>query len=135
MPTVALCLLSLVLGAVAGGVFASRAYRAVMDRERTMADAQLTAWQQQAASLSARVDLLGRMLDERRAYDLKVTPPSMPEVAVGPADAPLATEYQRELAAIEDEEARSEFETLIRSAVQQHPNRPADAIIAEVFGG
>ncbi len=135
MLTFALCCLALVLGAIAGGLFASRSYRTVMDRERQMADAQLSAWQQQVQSLNARVELLGRMLDERRAYDLKVTPPPMPDVAVGPADAPLATEYQRELAAIEDEEARTEFEALIRAAIQQHPHRPADRIIAEVFGG
>jgi hypothetical protein len=135
MLTFALCCLALVLGAIAGGLFTSRAYRTVMDRERQMADAQLSAWQQHSASLSARADVLGRMLDERRAYDLKVTPPPMPDVAVGPSDAPLASEYQRELAAIEDEEARTEFEALIRSAIAQHPTRPADRIIAEVFGG
>jgi hypothetical protein len=106
-----------------------------MDRERQMADNQAECWASLLKSAETRAETLGRMLDERRAYDLKVTPPPMPDVAVGPSDAPLASEYQRELAAIEDEEARSEFEALIRSAMAQHPTRPADRIIAEVFGG
>ena len=133
--TVTLVTLAFLLGAVAGGVFASRAYRVVLDRERAMADRQVSAWQHQVTQLTGRNDLLGRMLDERRAYDLKVTPPLMPDVAVGPADTPLATEYLRELAAIEDVEARGEFETMIRAAMSEHPTRPADRIIAEVFGG
>ena len=135
MIALALLCVGLLAGFVGGSVFSTRAYRVVLDRERTMADAQSAAWAGQVKALAERAEHLGLMLDERRAYDLKVTPPPMGPVSVGPEDAPLESAYVKELAAVEDEEARQEFEVLIRSALKAHPERATQEIIAEVFGG
>lgn len=129
-----LCL-GLVLGLLAGGYFASASYRAVLDRERSQAATQLAVWEKGTLQLLDRNDQLGRMLDERRAYDLKVTPPPLPDALRSPADIPLDSAFTKELAGVEDEEARQEFEALIRSAVAADPARPAQDIIREVFSG
>lgn len=134
MIVAALCL-GLLAGFLGGSVFSTRAYRVVLDRERAMADAQSAAWQVQVHALTERAAHLGLMIDERRAYDMKVTPPPLPQATVGPDDAPLESAFTRELAAVEDEEARQEFEALIRAQLKEHPDRPAREIIAEVFGG
>lgn len=134
MIVAALCL-GLLAGFFGGAIFSTRAYRLVLDRERAMADAQVSAWAAQVKTLGERAEHLGLMLDERRAYDLRVTPPPMAPVSVGPEDAPLESAYVKELAAVEDEEARQEFEVLIRSALKAHPERATQEIIAEVFGG
>lgn len=134
MTLASLCL-GLVLGLLAGGYFASNAYRAVLDRERVQAAAQLAVWEKNALQLLERNDLLGRMLDERRAYDLKVTPPPLPDALKGPDEFALDSAFTRELAGVEDEEARQEFEALIRAAITANPGRPARDIITEVFGG
>ena len=133
--TLALLCLGCVLGLLAGGAFASAAYRAVLERERTQAATQLAVWEKGTLQLLERNDQLGRMLDERRAYDLKVTPPPMPPVSVGADEQPLESPFTKELAAVEDEEARQEFEAMIRAAIKADPDRPAREIISEVFGG
>ena len=127
--------LGLLAGLLGGAYFSTRAYRVVLDRERTMADAQVASWQAQVKGLSERAEHLGLMLDERRAYDLRVTPPPMAPVTLGPEDRPLESAFTKELAAIEDEESRQEFEALIRQAIKADPERAAGEIIHEVFGG
>lgn len=134
MIVAALCI-GLLAGFLGGAIFSTRAYRVVLDRERLMADAQGVAWAAQVDVLSARAAHLGLMIDERRAYDLHVTPPPMAAVTVGPDDQPLESAFTKELAALEDEESRQEFEALIRSAIKADPDRPAREIITEVFGG
>ena len=135
MIAAALCCLGLLAGFIGGAIFSTRAYRVVLERERAMGDAQSAAWRVQVDALTARAEHLGLMLDERRAYDLKVTPPPMAPVSVGPDEQPLESAFTRELAAVEDEEARQEFEAMIRQAIKADPERPAREIISEVFGG
>jgi hypothetical protein len=122
----------LVLAALVVGLLLGVAVMAVVVRaERLAHTAHKTDLQAVIAHERGRVVELTAMLDQVRARALEIAPPT--SATVGPALTPLPDEIQQELDALDDEQARAEFEAVIRAQWERHPDQSPRELLAAVM--
>jgi len=123
-PEVAVHLLTFLLGAVC-----ALALAAVLERDRRRLQQRHEATLTEALQLErTRVAQLQGMLDQAAAQRLDVVPPVPP--TIDPAQTPLPSEVLDELAHLDDEQARTEFEAVIRAHWARNPNATATELLA-----
>ncbi len=114
------------------GAAAALGLVALRDRERAaLHQAQCAQLTETLQLERQRVRELQGMLDQSVAQRLEVVPPA--PTVVGPAQTPLPPEVLDELAHLDDEQARTEFEAVIRAQWARHPNATARELLAAVM--